>query len=287
MITNGYRLDVTDLDFIVYRGDDEVFGNPAERAKKMQEAFAKLTGVKKPNFLFKNKGNLQFENVAQSFGLEEPSYTNGTAYADFDNDGDLDLVMNNIDDEAFVYKNTLMDKAKKDQTNNHFLRLKLQGEQLNKNGYGAKVSIFYRGNAQIAEHQTIRGYKSTVEDFIHFGLGNITIIDSLKIIWSSGNQQVIKNISTDKVLTISEHNASPPTSQIPSTPVFTFEEVSNQYGLNWQSEENEYNDFLIQHTLPHKHSELGASIAVGDVNNDGLDDIFIGGSAHKKGVFFF
>eukprot|EP01136_Pigoraptor_vietnamica_P033262 Opistho-1_new@95946 len=93
LITNGYRLDVTDLDFIVYRRDFEAIGNPKDRLKKMQEAFATLTGVKKPNFLFKNKGNLQFENATKSFGLDDASYTNGTAYADFDNDGDLDLVM--------------------------------------------------------------------------------------------------------------------------------------------------------------------------------------------------
>ncbi len=284
LITNGYRLDVTDLDFIVYRGDDEVFGNQKERAKKMQEAFSKLEGVKKPNFLYKNKGDLRFENVAEQFGLDSPSYTNGTAYADLDNDGDLDLVMNNIDDEAFIYQNTLNDK--KDTKNNHYLRIKLAGNKPNWEGFGAKISLFYQGKVQVAEHETIRGYKSTVENFIHFGLGGIRKIDSLKITWQSGNQQVIKNISVDNVLTISESNASPPTLIKVKPETFTFEEVSKKFNIDYQSEENEYNDFLIQHTLPHKHSELGAGIAVGDINGDGLNDFFVGGSAHKKGVFF-
>lgn len=284
LITNGYRLDVTDLDFIVYRGDDEVFGNQKDRAKKMQAAFSKLEGVKKPNFLYKNKGNLGFENVAEQFGLDAKSYTNGTAYADLDNDGDLDLVMNNIDDEAFVYRNTLNDK--KETKNNHFLRIKLEGNKPNWEGFGAKVTLYYQGKTQFAEHETIRGFKSTVENFIHFGLGQNNINDSLKITWQSGNQQVIKNIVVDKVLFISEKNASPPTLKSIKTETYTFEEVSKKYNINFISEENDYNDFLIQHTLPHKHSELGSGIAVGDVNGDGLDGFFVGGSAHKKGAFF-
>jgi enediyne biosynthesis protein E4 len=283
LITNGYRLDVTDLDFIVYRGDDEVFGNQQERAKKMKEAFDKLEGVKKPNFLFKNKGNLQFENVAQQLGLNAKSYTNGTAYADLDNDGDLDLVMNNIDDEAFIYQNTLNDKQSK---KTHYLRLKLEGNKPNWEGFGAKISLYYQGKIQYAEHQTIRGYKSTVENFVHFGLGKNDKIDSLKITWSSGNEQVIKNVSVDKVLNVLEKNASSPTIKALKQEVFTFKEVSEKYNIDCKLEENDYNDFLIQHTLPHKHSELGGGIAVGDVNGDGLDDFFVGASAHRKGAFF-
>ncbi len=284
LITNGYRLDVTDLDFIVYRGDDEVFGNPKDRAKKMKEAFSKLEGVKKPNFLYKNKGNLGFENVAEQFGLGEKSYTNGSAYADLDNDGDLDLVMNNIDDEAFVYRNTINDK--KEGKRNHFLRIKLEGNKPNWEGFGAKINLYYQGKTQFSEHETIRGFKSTVENFIHFGLGENSVIDSIKITWQSGNQQVIKNIAVDKLLTISENNSLPPLIELLKTGNFTFKEVSKKYNIDFVSEENEYNDFLIQHTLPHKHSELGAGIAVGDVNGDELEDFFVGGSAHKKGAFF-
>ena len=287
LITNGYRLDVTDLDFVVYRRDFERIDNPKDRLKKMQEAFATLTGVKKPNFLFKNKGNLQFENATKSFGLGDASYTNGTAYADFDNDGDLDLVMNNIDDKAFIYRNKLMDRNKDASfVNNHFLRLKLQGNSPNRSAFGAKVNIWYQGKYQFAEHQTIRGYKSTVEDFIHFGVGNTSKIDSLKITWGSGKEQVIKNITSDRVLIVSENNALPISKQLPKDEIYTFKEVSQEYHIDWNSEEFDYNDFLIQHTLQHKHSELGGGIAVGDINNDGLEDFFVGGSAHKQGAFF-
>ena len=287
LITNGYRLDVTDLDFIVYRRDFEGISNAKERMKKMQEAFATLTGIKKPNFLFKNKGNLQFENATKAFGLDDASYTNGTAYADFDNDGDLDLVMNNIDDEAFIYRNKLIDTRTEASTvKNHFLRIKLQGNSPNTSAYGTKVSIWYQGKSQFAEHQTIRGYKSTVEDFVHFGLGTASKVDSIKITWTSGKEQWLRNISPDKVLMVYEKNALSVPKSLPKEQTYTFKEVSQAYHIDWRSEEFDYNDFLIQHTLQHKHSELGGGIAVGDINNDGLEDFFVGASAHKKGAFF-
>jgi enediyne biosynthesis protein E4 len=287
LITNGYRLDVTDLDFVVYRGDEEVFGDAKERAKKMKEAFGKLKGVKKSNFFYKNKGDLTFENVAEQYGLDAPSYTNGTAYADFDNDGDLDLVMNNIDDEAFVYQNNTIQKETKEKTeNSHFLRIKLSGNSPNIQGLGANVSLYFQGKTQYAEHQTIRGFKSTVENVMHFGLGNIQKIDSLKIIWATGKEQTIRNIAVDKVLTLQEKEANKPAQIIDKTSEMIFEEVAKVMNIDFSITENDYNDFLIQHTLPHKHSEMGAGIAVGDVNGDKLEDFFIGGPAHQKGAFF-
>lgn len=287
LITNGYRLDVTDLDFVVYRGDEEMFGDPKERAKKMQEAFKSLKGVKKPNFFYKNKGDLTFENLAEQYGLDAPSYTNGTAYADFDNDGDLDLVMNNIDEEAFVYQNNTIQKGKEGQSeNNHFLRIKLAGDSPNLQGLGAKVSLFFQGKTQYAEHQTIRGFKSSVENMLHFGLGNVQKIDSVKIVWTSGKVQVLKNLSVNKVLTLREKEANKIKQAINYKSEMTFEEVSKEINVNFTSFENDYNDFLIQHTLPHKHSEMGAGIAVGDVNGDKLKDFFVGASAHQKGAFF-
>ena len=287
LITNGYRLDVTDLDFVVYRGDQEVFGDPKERTKKMQEAFKNLKGINKPNFFYKNKGDLTFENVAEQYGLDAPSYTNGTAYADFDNDGDLDLVMNNIDEEAFIYQNNTIQKGSEGKSeNNHFLRIKLAGNSPNLQGLGAKVSLFFQGKIQYAEHQTIRGFKSSVENVMHFGLGNIQKIDSLKIVWTSGKIQILKNIAVNKVLTLQEKEANKANQNTNPKSEMTFEEVSKEMNVDFSSQENDYNDFLIQHTLPRKHSEMGAGITVGDVNGDKLQDFFVGASAHQKGAFF-
>jgi enediyne biosynthesis protein E4 len=283
LITNGYRLDVTDLDFIVYRGDDEVFGKAEERAKKMKEAFAKLEGVKKANFLFKNQGNYQFENIANNQGLDHKTYTNGTAYADLDNDGDLDLVMNNIDDEAFIYKNNSIELPSK---NRNYIRFKLSGEKPNAEAYGAKITIYYNGNQQFAEHQTVRGFKTTVENFVHFGLGNISKIDSLKIVWPKGSLQLLKNVNANQTLIVNEKEANLKSIKIENTEIPIFNEVSKKYNIDLISDENDFNDFLIQHTLPHKHSDHSPKIAVGDVNGDKLEDFFIGGASHRKGVFF-
>jgi enediyne biosynthesis protein E4 len=282
-ISNGYRLDVTDMDFIVYRGDNDVFGTKEIRAKKMKDAFSTLKGVKKSNFFYKNKGEFKFENESKNFGLDAQSYTNGTAYADFDNDGDLDLIMNNIDDEAFVYKNNTINN---DIKTNHFLRIKLENEKKISAGFGTKITLFADNKIQYAEHQTVRGYKSTVENFVHFGLGNNSKIDSLLVVWPSGVSQILKNPAADKIIVVQEKNAIKKPKPLNINPEFTFEEVSNLHGINHIAEESNYNDFLIQHTLPHKHSEAGPALAVGDVNGDRRDDFFIGGPAHNKGTFF-
>jgi enediyne biosynthesis protein E4 len=285
-ITNGYRLDVTDLDFIVYRGDEDVFAKKEEKEKRLKEAFATLKGVDKSNFFFKNKGELRFENVSEDYGLKHNSYTNGTAYADFDNDGDLDLIMNNIDDEAFVYKNNAIDKTDKENKPNNYLRLKLNGSKPNTEAYGSKISVYYNGKMQYAEHQIVRGYKSSVENFVHFGLGTTSKLDSVSVVWPNGTSQVLKNVALNTTMEVNQSAATSSTATSTLTPDFTFEEVSKLYNLNYVNQENDFNDFLDLHTIPHKHSENGPAMAVGDVNADGLDDLFIAGSAHMAGTFF-
>jgi hypothetical protein len=289
LITNGYRKDITDLDFTSYNRDAGVFGSDADRRTGLLKQIDNLEPVYKPNFLFHNDGGLHFSNVADSCGLAEPSFTNGTAYADLDNDGDLDLVMNNINDPAFIYQNHTIDTKNK-SANPHFLNIKLVGKSGNLEGLGAKIAIWTGQNMQYAEYTRQRGYQSTMESGLHFGLGDLTKIDSLKILWPSGAGQRLRNISTDQTLTLDESKAITQLNpflqfQQPVSPLLT--NTSSSIGLTFQHQEDDFVDYKAQQTLlAHKHSQIGPGIAVGDVDNNGFDDIYIAGSANKGGTFF-
>lgn len=285
-VGNGYRKDVTDQDFIAYGKELAMFSTDRNRMKHIREEVEKLPGVRKPNFLFRNNGDLTFTDKAKEWGLDQPSYSNGAAYADLDNDGDLDLVTNNINDEAFVYRNDLI--TPETRTDHHFLRIKLQGEKGNLAGYGTAVTLYANGKVYYAEHQTIRGYKSTVDNIEHVGLGKVPSgkVDSIKITWVGGKSQVLRDIAVNQVITVKASDAVVTRVQrVP--PVTTLTESHNALDIHYRHREDEFVDFLEgQFLLPHKHSQGGPGISVGDVNGDGLDDFILGGSAGKRAKIF-
>ncbi|WP_338874245.1 VCBS repeat-containing protein [Spirosoma sp. SC4-14] len=290
LITNGYRKDITDLDFISYNRDAGTFGTDTDRRRQLLKRIEELEPVYKSNFLFHNEGgSLQFTDVAQNWGLAEPSFTNGTAYADFDNDGDLDLVMNNINDPAFIYRNLTIENAK-DSASGHFLKISLQGISGNREGLGAKLRLWAGGQTYYAEYTRQRGYQSTMESGIHIGLGAIRQIDSLKILWPSGNGQTLRSIPTNQTVILDERKASLQTADflqltVPEKPPLI--EQSAAMGLVFQHQEDDFVDYKAQQTLlPHKHSQSGPGIAVGDIDGNGLDDIYIAGAANRGGTFF-
>ena len=283
-IGNGYRKDITDQDFITYSRESAMFGTDKTRLANAVKAVEALPGVRKPNYLFRNNGDLTFTDHARTWGLDQPSYSNGAAYVDLDNDGDLDLVTNNINDEAFIYKNTLNDNNKKD---NNFLRLKLVGEQGNLQGYGAKIWVYQDGKLLYAEHQTQRGYKSTVEDAEHFGFGNVSAnVDSIRVNWLGGKSQVLKDVPVNQVLTVYEKDAAgEPFAK--SSAAFVFQEVHSDLNVQYRHAEKDFIDFQAgQLLLPHKHSQGGPGITVGDINGDGLEDFIVGGSASRSATIF-
>ncbi len=283
LITNGYKKDVTDLDFASFNASVNPFGNTEDRREKFKKSFDALIGVKKSNFIYRNKQDLTFENVTEKWGMKLPSYSNGAAFADFDNDGDLDVVINNIDDEAFFYKNTLINK---ENTNAHFLRIRLNGIEKNPAAFGAKVWIYYANQKQYAEFTPFRGYLSSVEPVLHFGLNNITKVDSVIVHWSGGQKSVIKNVAANQTLVLKQSDASLKTQPIISTQTTVFEEVANKINLNWQHKENKFIDFKYQVLLPQRYSLNGPPLAVGDVNGDGLEDLYAGGSSGQLSQLF-
>jgi hypothetical protein len=277
IITNGFPRDITDQDFIVYRSQMNSFLSSLSILESMPS-------VKISNFAFKNKGNLEFENVTKDWGMDTPSFSNGAAYADLDNDGDLDYVVNNINDSASVYRNNSI-KLKPDESN--YLRVKLNGLQNNINGIGAFVEISYdKGQHQIYENTPYRGYLSTIENVAHFGLGKTKKIDEIKVTWQSGKYQILKNVAVNQVLEIDEKLAvSSQQLAVSSGKSTVFLDISDSLSINYIHYEVDAIDFNVQKLLPHKLSQFGPSLGVGDVNGDGLEDVFIGGSANYKGTF--
>ncbi len=291
IITNGFPKDVTDRDFASYRS------GPAGGVASNMMLQDDIPVVKTSNYAFKNNGategqSLTFTDKTKEWGLDIPSFSNGAAYADLDNDGDLDVVINNIDDSAFVYENTLYNKTATD-AENHYLNVKMAGNQPNQRGVGAKVMIKYdSGKVQYFENALYRGYLSTMENVAHFGLGNATQVDSLHILWPDGTSQLLLNVQANQLITLKQADAkstSPATinQELPlavSQPLFR--EVSASHNVSYKHEEEDRIDFNLQRTLPQKYTQSGPGIAVGDINGDQLDDFYIGGSAGNNGTLF-
>lgn len=286
MITNGYPKDITNRDFVIYRMAEyemQMRTGSGDHGK-LAEALKKVEGAHVPNYLFANNHNLTFSNKSAEWGFDIPSFSNGAVYADFDNDGDLDIAMNNIDTEAYLYENHSERKPEQ-----HWLTLKLKGPALNRQGFGAKISLWTAQGKQYAEHSPYRGYQSTAEPHReHFGLGNAGKIDSLSICWPDGRMQVLYDLNADQLLELDHAKA---TDAVPAklpdeaanAPVFT---SLTSGGINFMHRDELYIDFKIQPLLPHLLSQNGPGIAVADVNGDGRDDFYVGGAFNQSGYLF-
>jgi hypothetical protein len=279
LITNGFPKDITDKDFANYRAN---VGNIAGIRFQIDS----IPIVRIPNYAYKNNGDLTFSDVSKKWGLDMPSFSNGAAFADLDNDGDLDYVVNNINDYAFVYENTLINSSTKENDNGHnFLRVNLSDK--GQNVIGTKIKIYYDGGEmQYAELSLSRGFLSSVEDVIHFGLGKAKAIDSLLVQWPDGESTKLKNVTANQVITVAKTNgAAIKQSQSILHPDALFA-VNDETMISYKHQEEDQIDYNLQRTIPHKFSQAGPGIGVGDINKDGLDDFIVGGSKDNNTVFF-
>jgi len=286
MITNGYPKDITNRDFVIYRmAEYEMqMRSGGGDSRKMAQALEKVEGAHVPNYLFSNNHDLTFTNKSAEWGFDIPSFSNGAVYADFDNDGDLDIAMNNIDSEAFLYENHSERKPGR-----HALTVQLKGPALNRDGLGAKIWLWTARGKQYAGHSPYRGYQSTTEpNREHFGLGNVSEIDSIAIVWPDSRMQVLKHVKADQLLQLDHANASGKApanygQPVDKAPLFT--ELQHT-GIDFQHKDDLYIDFKIQPLLPHLLSQNGPGIAVADVNGEGLDDFYVGGAFNQSGRVF-
>lgn len=273
LITNGFPRDITDKDFANYRAD---VGNIAS----VRQLLDSIPIVKIPNYAYRNKGDLTFEDSGDAWGLNMPSFSNGAAFVDLDGDGDLDYVVNNINDPAFIFENTLNDSPEKP----NYLRVKLKGTTANPDGLGAKIVLdMPDGKRLYQEQQIVRGYMSSIESTLHFGLGKSSSVKNLLVIWPDGKESKLLDVQPNQVLEIRYTDAHVGENKLAILSEekleAVYEEVSEQLGLSFIHEEEDKIDFNIQRTIPHKLSQFGPALAAGDVNGDQLEDLIIGSSS--------
>ena len=274
-IANGFPRDVTDRDFADFRALASDLVSP-------EELYEAIPQVKVPNFLFRNNGDLTFADVTQQWGLKIPSFSHGAAYGDLDNDGDLDLVTNNMNDPAFLFEN-----RSAGHSGANYLRIRLAGPEKNPDAFGARAEIRHDGKRQIVHLLSGRGYLSKPESVLHFGLSSSQSVDTLVIHWPDNQVTTLKGVNANQTLSISHREAplAAPAAASASGP-FLFRLANEELRLHHLDRDLDYIDFNIQRTLPHKFSQYGPSIALGDVNADGLDDIFIPGSRAQPETWY-
>ena len=279
-ISNGIYKDLLDRDYLNYYANDEQISQILREGKEVITDLIDLMPSKAvTNSVFRNNGDFTFSDKRLGWGLNQPSFSNGSAYGDLDNDGDLDLVVNNVNSEAFIFENH------SEVENHHFLSVILRDSGPNKFAIGAKaIAYLTDGNKIMIEQFPSRGFQSSVPYRLHFGLGKVNSLDSLEIYWPDRKRSVIRDIQIDQILEIDRDNLQ--SESVDPKPTFIIKKTEGQQLIDFKHDENYYVDFDSERLLPHMFSNEGPCIANYDLNNDGIQDFYIGGAKGQTGQLF-
>jgi enediyne biosynthesis protein E4 len=276
-VANGYLRDNTDMQFMGYAMDQSLHIQNGGKAVSVPEYISHMPGISLPNYVFKNEGNDHFENKIKEWGFEDNTFSHGAAYADLDNDGDLELITNNTGDDAGVYQNN-----NETFSRNAFLTINLKGTTKNPKGIGAKIYGYAAGAKYYLEQNPVRGYQSSSDFRLHLGLGQKRSLDSIRVVWPDNTSELRATIPAGQTITLNQANAK--AYRAPALHVYKL--LKEEKAIDFVHIENEVNDFTKQFLLPHFFSHNGPCLTQGDLNGDGTDDIFIGGAKGEAGAIF-
>ncbi len=286
-VTNGTGRDFINADFVHFSTTPPANPDDRDKRKKILDDKLKSLGrINLHNYLFLNKKDCSFKDVSHSSGIDQPDLSNGAAYVDIDNDGDLDLIVNNINRPASVFINNTINK--KIPSKAHYLQVELTGPESNRDALGTRVFVYSEGISQVQEEYPVQGYLSTMDRKLHFGLDSLTRVDSVVVVWPDAEMNVIYDIPADTVLEVQYSNTGKlyhyKRNRIRRPALFS--EVTDKENVHYKHLDVSFDDYKLEPLLPHKYSQMGPYIATADVNADGLADFFIGGGFNSSGALF-